>query len=365
MKRTGYELFDAQVAEMDTTVQDALAQDLVPVDKALLDNVAADDPNPLFVTMNIAREGVSKNGRHYSRETIQAMCDQINAEVTDGHNGHIKDEDRGTARPDPAALWLGARIIVKGGVAFLYAKAYIMPEETKLRSYLRRCKSIGKNVAVSVFGKAEKAVYDAQNKAYSLVNFTLQSVDFARSKSEGIPNDGTLILASEMVNETKEEEIMQRKEVITSLTAEELREHNPSLVAEMEAAAKAEVNVSEMETAVAEMETIKAIAGDKPAGEFVSEMVTENRNLHLDRELATKVRAKSARPVVRQMVVAEMEKADQATVNVAEMVDAVLGSDEGKAIIESHVERAPKIDPRTDAPEAVAERKHTVLTKRK
>lgn len=359
MHRTGYELFDAKVSEMDISVEAALAQELVPVSKDLLDSVAADDPNPLFVTMNIAREGVSKNGRHYSRETIQSMCDQINAEVTDGHNGHIKDEDRGTARPDPAALWLGARVVIKGGKAFLYAKAYIMPEEAKLRSYLRRCKAIGKNVAVSVFGKAEKAVYDAQNKAYSLVNFTLQSVDFARSKSEGIPNDGTLILASEMVNElTKEEEIMQRNEVIQSLTAEELRAHNPELVAEMETAAKAEVNVSEMET-------ITGIVGENPA-EAVAEMVKENLDLKLDRELSTKVRAKSARPVLRQMVVAEMDTAtDKAHVNVAEMVDAALASAEGRAIIESHVDRAPKIDPRKDAPEAIGERKHTVVTKRK
>ncbi len=358
MHRTGYELFDAQIAEMDSSIKSAQKQELVPVDAQLLQDVAADDPNPLFVTMNIATEGVSKNGRHYSRETIQQMCDQINAEVTDGHNGHIKDEDRATARPDPATLWLGARIVVKNGKAHLYAKGYVMPEEAKLRSYLRRAKAVGKNVAVSVFGKAEKAVYDVNKKAYTLVNFTLQSIDWARSKSEGIPNDGTLVLASEMVNEEGDNS-MQREEVIKSLKAEELRQHNPELVAEMETAATADQQVS-----VSEMETITGMVGEKPA-EAIAEMQRENLELKLDQQLATKVRAKSARPVLRQMVVAEMEAVqDKATVNVAEMVDTILGGDEGRAIIESHVDRAPKIDPRKDAPEAVAQRSHTVITKR-
>lgn len=359
MRRTGYEVFDAQVAEMANAIEETKAQELVPVDAQLLHDVAADDPSPLFVTMNIATEGVSKNGRHYSRETIQSMCDQINAEVTDGHNGHIKDEDRGTARPDPATLWLGARVVIKNNKAHLYAKGYVMPEEIKLRSYLRRAKAIGKNVAVSVFGKAEKAVYDASTKAYSLVNFTLQSVDWARSKSEGIPNDGTLILASEMVNESKEE-TMPREEVIKSLKAEELREHNPELVAEMETAAKADQEVS-----VSEMETITGMVGEKPA-EAIAEMQRENRELKLDQELASKVRARSARPVLRQMVVAEMEAAeDKAHINVGEMVDTILAGDEGKAIIESHVERAPKIDPRKDAPEQVAQRNFTNVIKRR
>jgi hypothetical protein len=352
MKRTGHELFDAQVAEM-TKATDPVDNELVPVSQELLTSVSEGDDHPLFVTLNIATEGVSKNGRHYTRETIQAICDQINAEVTDGNNGHVADADRAFARPDPATLWLGARVVVKNGVARLYAKGYIMPEEVKLRSYLRKAKAIGKNVAVSIFGKAEKATYNASLKAYTLEGFTLQSVDWARSKSEGIPNDGTLILASEMVNE---EDNVNRVDTIKSISAEELREHNPALVAEME------TNVQAVD--VSEMEMVTGLLGDKP-GEAVSEMLMENRTLKLDAELAAKVRAKSARPVLRQMVVAEMEKAeDQKGINVSEMLSTVLASDEGRAIVAANVDRAPRIDPRNDAPESVAERKHTTITKR-
>lgn len=357
--RTGFEIFEANVSEMNASVESA-STDIVPVSADLLRAVSEGDDKPLFVTMNIATEGVSKNGRHYSRETIQAMADQINAEAVDGHNGHLTDKERATKRPHPVALWLGARVIEKNGKAYLYAKGYVMPEEGKLRSYLKRAKAVGKNVAVSVFGKAEKAVYDKGQKAYSLVNFTLQSIDFARSKSEGIPNDGTLILASEMVND-KGEINVDRVQTIQSLSADELREHNPGLVAEME-----QVN-PDTAVVVSEMEAITEIVGEN-ASVAVSEMVRENRELKLDRELQAKVKIRGARPALREMVIAEMETAEnQATIDVAEMVNSVLAGDEARAIISTHREAAPVINP-TDATrthEVVGQRQFTNVTKRK
>lgn len=352
--RSGYAVFNAQIAEMRADGAD----DLVPVSPELLRGVAEGDSDPMFVTMNIATEGTSKNGRYYSRETIQSMADQINAEVTDGHNGHLSDQERATKRPDPVALWLGARVIEKNGKAHLYAKGYVMPEEHKLRSYLRKAKAIGKNVAVSVFGKAEKAVYDRQRKAYNLVNFVLQSIDFARSKSEGIPNDGTLILASEMVNEIEEEQTMKREEVIKSLKAEELHTHNPDLVAEMQ-----QEVIDSQEVTVSEMETITGLVGENPA-EAIAEMQRENRELHLDRELTDKVKIRGARPALREMVIAEMELSEAVT-NVAEMVDQVLGSAEGKAVIATHREKTPVVNPLTDnRSESVGKRSFTTLSKR-
>lgn len=358
--RTGYEVFEANVAEMRSDV-DMQQNELVPVSQELLRAVSEGDDNPLFVTMNIATEGVSRNGRHYSRETIQAMADQINAEVVDGHNGHLSDKERATKRPDPVALWLGARVIEKNGKAYLYAKGYVMPEETKLRSYLRKAKAVGKNVAVSVFGKAEKAIYDRQKKAYSLVNFMLQSIDFARSKSEGIPNDGTLVLASEMVNENEEDKIVDRVETIKSLSAEELRTHNSELVAEMEQAAIDAQGVN-----VSEMETITGLVGENPA-EAIAEMQRENTEFKLDKALTEKVKVRGARPALREMVIAEMENVeDKASIDIAEMVDSVLGGDEGQAIIRTHREKAPVINP-TDTSrgnESVPSRQFTTVTKR-
>lgn len=356
--RHGYAVFDAQVAEMQASGSDT--GDLVPISRELSTAVADGDNDPVFVTMNIATEGTSRNGRYYSRETIQSMADQINAEVTDGHNGHLTTKERATKRPHPVALWLGARVIEKDGKAYLYAKAYILPTEPKLRTYLRKAKAVGKNVAVSVFGKAEEAVYDRTRKAYNLVNFMLESIDFARSKSEGIPNDGTLILASEMVNENEEEPTVKREEVIKSLKAEELNTHNPELVAEMQQAI-----IDNQGVVVSEMEAITGLVGDNPAV-AIAEMQRENRELHLDQALTDKVKIRGARPALREMVIAEMESnEDPATINVAEMVDAVLGSDEGRAVIATHRERTPAVNPMLDNRESVGKRAFTTLTRRK
>lgn len=355
--RAGHQVFDASVAEMRSDLTSD-TKELVVVDPALLQAVAEGDDNPLFVTLNIATEGVSKNGRLYTRETIQSIADQINAEAVDGYNGHLSDAERATKRPDTVTLWLGANVVVKNGKAHLYAKGYVMPEETRLRSYLKKAKALRKNVAVSIFGKAEKAVFDAETKAYKLVNFVLQSIDWARSKSEGIVNDGTLILASEMVNE--EENTMTRKEVLESLTKEELRTERADLVAEMEQEAVEAAGVP-----VSEMEQITELVGEKPA-EVVAEMLRENRELKLDQELASKVKIRNARPVLREMVVAEMEKAEnKASINVSEMVDSVLAGDEGRAIIAQHVSKTPVINPLDSSRgESVPSRKFSKLVKR-
>ena len=352
--RHGFQAFPATVVEM-TDDRDA-RDELVNVDPALLEKVSEGDDKPQFVTINVAVEGVSKSGRNWTRELIHSIAEQINTKHPDGYSGHVADADRPFKRPDPQTIWLGATVVEKNGKAHLYAKGYVLPEAVSLRSYLRRAKAIGKNVSVSVFGKAKAAVWNAKQSAYDLKDFVLESVDWSRSGAEGIPNDGTLVLASEMHNDNKEDLNVERKDVIKSLKADELKEHNPNLVSEIQ-------SESADEALVSEMDGIKAVVGetDKPS-EAVSEMAKENRELKLDRELDRSVRSEAARALIRPLVVSEMEKAE-GSVDVSEMVSGVLGSDEGKAIIEQHVDRAPKVDPRK-ADEAVAERKHTRIVKR-
>ena len=369
-ERSGREFYDATIEEMEgaevtsegTQIDaDAIAGGLVPVDPKLIKAVAGDDKNPQFVTINVAVEGVSKNNRLYTRDTIQSICDQINAGMPDGNPGHIKEEDRPFSRPDPTTIWLGAAIKVKDdGKAYLYAKGYIMPEEHKLRSYLKRCKALGKNVAVSIYGKAKSAAWSAKEKAYRLEGFMLESVDWARSKSEGMKNDGTLVLAAEMVgNKDPKEDDVNREDVIKDLKKDELAKLNPALVSEIQADSDAP------EAVVTEMEAVKKLTGDKPA-ESISEMQKENRELNLDKEVG-KIRSSAARQAIRGMVVSEMKQADEAgeSVDVAEMVEGVLRSDEGKLIIEQHVDAPEKVSPVGKQPEARAERKFTNLIKGK
>ncbi len=346
-KRTGYALMDAVVSEMDSTVSD----ELVPIDKDIVTAVSEDDKDPLFITMQVLTEGVSKNKRNYTSELVHEVAEAINSKRPNGYQGHLSDEERKTKAPDPLVMWLGASVKDIDGKATLYARGYVMPYATKFKAYLRKAKAVGKNVAMSIQGTAERAVYNASAKAYDLTGFKLDSVDFAREGSEGVPNNGTLILASEMVEEeqtNKGDKAVNKADVLQQTTISEMEEHNPSLVDEI----KEKGVDSEL---VSEMDNIKELVGDKPV-ESIAEMQDKLAKSELKVAITEKVKASGARPVIENMVLSEMEDSDK---SISEMVDEVLKSPDGVAIMEQFVSSAPKIVSNKSKPEAKATRKFT------
>ncbi len=347
--RTGYALMDAGIQEMDSTISD----ELVPIDKEVIKRISEGDDNPLFITMQILSEGVSKNRRNYTPELVQQVADSINEKRPNGYQGHLTSEERKTKAPDPLVMWLGAVTKEENGKKVVYARGYVMPDEKKFRTYLRKAKALGKNVAMSIQGTAEKAVYNAKAAAYDLQGFVLDSVDFAREGSEGVPNNGTLILASEMFDEDKSnkgENAVDKIDVLKNATVSEMREYNPSLVSELEASATNEQLVSEMAG-------IKELVGDEPAV-TIAEMQTKNRTLEAKVEVNAKVKASGARPVIENMVLSEMEA--HADKTVSEMVDEILKSPDAVAVLEQFQTTEPKIAAGKGKPEAKAERKFTV-----
>jgi len=347
--RTGYALMDAEISEMDSTV----SADLVPVDKELIKRISEGDDNPLFVTMQILSEGVSKNKRNYTRELVQQVADSINEKRPNGYKGHLTSEERKHKAPDPLVMWLGAQTKEENGKLVVYARGYVMPDEKKFKTYLKKAKALGKNVAMSIQGTAEKAVYNAKAAAYDLQGLMLESVDFAREGSEGVPNNGTLILASEMYDEDKSnkgENVVDKIEVLQKTTVSEMREHNPTLISEVEAQATDSQLVSEMSS-------IKELVGDKPL-ESISEMKANLKNAELKNELTGKVKSSGARPVIENMVLSEMEA--NADKTVSEMVDEVLRTPDAIAVLEQFQTTEPKIAAGKNKPEAKADRKFTV-----
>jgi hypothetical protein len=348
MHRRGYETLQASITEMTNAVDGGELQ--FDIDKTKIEKILKRDQNPLFVTIQVAREGVSKNGRNYSAETMREIAEQINSKQPDGYKGHLTDEERGHKAPDAQTIWLGAKVVTdKDGKSSVYAKGYVMPSAKRFREYLETAADLGKNVAVSIFGGAKKAVYNAKEKAYDIIGIEVDSVDWARPGSEGIPNDGTLILASEMqTNNPKEDDKMDRVAVIKDVKLGEMTEHNPELVAEIKTAAKAE-----LETTVSEMTEIKNVLGEKPL-ESIAEMQEKIRGVELTESLASRVQAKNARPVIRKMVLAEM-KADEA---VDATVERVLQTGQAQAIIKE-MTVVPKVNPTNDDKSQSTARKFT------
>jgi hypothetical protein len=103
---------------------------------------------------------------------------------------------RSHAFPATETVWLGAVVKEIDGKKVCYAKGYILPSAVERRNYLQLAKDFGKNVAVSMYGKAKEAVYNTAQKAYDIKGLTLERIDWTPPGAEGIPNDGTLILTS-------------------------------------------------------------------------------------------------------------------------------------------------------------------------
>ena len=351
--RRGYETMRANIAEMTTSAD---AGDIsFEIDDAKVQKLLARDSDPMFVTIQVAREGVSKNGKNYTAETMQEIADQINQKQPDGYKGHLTDIERETKAPDPETIWLGAKVMKdKDGRTAVYAKGYVMPYAKKRRAILQTANDLGKNLAVSIFGGAKKAVYNANQKAYDIVGIVVDSVDWARPGSEGIPNDGTLVLTSEMHKTTKPKEgiEMTREEVIKDLKKEEIAEHNPTLLAEMESDAKTGlIPLSEM--------TALGVEKVEEVSPKLAEMTKELNGFRLNSEIDSRVVAKAARPVIKKMALAEMKQGE----SVADTVGRVLQSDQAKVIIKE-MTGTPKVNPTNDDKSQPTARKFSKVTKK-
>src|SRR3954452_2567880 len=176
------EPYSATIAEMAATAE-STADFAIDVDKSKIDNLLARDKKPMFVTLPVACEGTSVNGRIYKAEHIESIVEQINASHPDGYAGHLTDEERSTKTPDAQTIWLGAVVKEMDGKKVAYAKGYVMPSAKKRREYLQVAKDVGKKVSVSIYGKFD-GWYDRAKKTYDIAKINLESIDWSRPGAE-------------------------------------------------------------------------------------------------------------------------------------------------------------------------------------
>lgn len=324
---------------------------IIHLDPELVSKVVGDDSDPMFVTMPVLSEGVSRNGRYYSEEALREVAHQIDTEHPDGYAGHITKEERSNKVPDCEVIWLGSKLAESEGKLRLFAKGYILPEAKKRRSYMQKAKALGKGVSVSIYGTARQ-VWDKALKAYRQMNIDLESIDFTRPKSEGVPNGGVFALTAEMVDSKLKEEAMDKAEALKSCTADELREYVPEAVI-------AEITDEAVAAAKAEnVDVIQEMEAKKDA--VIAEMRTELRGFELEGELNAKVIDKAARKMIRRIVLSEMADDEK----VSDAVDRVLSSEEGKAIVSEMTVVEPKVQPAVEAKAAKATKSHQYIVRR-
>jgi len=368
MKKKQFVSFSGTVSEMAEAVR--ALEIKVPLAKGVnIKKLVKNDKDPMFVTIEALNTSVSKSKRKYTPAVIQEIAKQINANKPDAYEGHLTESERGTKRPKPQTIWLGAAVKSVGGKMRLFVKGYVLPYAKELKGYLRAAQAAGKKVAVSIYGQA-KQVWDGANKVYNMSEFRLESIDWARSGSEGVPTLGYLALASEM----KGEKLMNREEIIKSLKFGELEEFNSKLVSEMRGEIgeelKEAVEAEFKENKDSELGLIREMLGAKKKVELagvVSEMKDELDGLRQEKadrfvesSLAKRVQNKAARKVLKSMVVREMEGEYNLKV-VGEIVNKTIRSKEGKAVVKEMLETRTIVTPLRDNRKKGKGRKYTVI----
>lgn len=217
------------------------------------------DPDPMFATVKI-KAGLGQQGRgpNYTPEVLMSIADQINTKRPSGYKGH-QDKDRVDWEwRDPVTAWLGARFDAGEGV--LYVKGYIPPTAPDLRTQLKLAQT-GADIINSVSIWGTRQVDKITN---AVTSFDLWSLDWTPKGRAGM--DAALV---GVTGEQAQEEQMDRKEILQSVTADELPDHVQEQLRK-EGHSTAVDELKDDVALVGEMRIILELDEDSDSGELIS-----------------------------------------------------------------------------------------------
>jgi hypothetical protein len=260
--------------------------------------VDENDSEPFFVTLPLGKAGnVSKNGRLYDREFYAELVRQVNsAPASDAITGIVGHSDPNGAswKVDmPALEWVGAALTEQNEA---WGKLYVYPEETKLRSAIKRAMRLNGKVATSIWGTAEME----GNRA---VRPTIKRIDYADPERAGVRAAIAVpIITKEM---TGDKNVSDNLELITELRSDRDKARNDITALQTELA-EMTVKYTNIEP---KFRQIAELAGEKDAVQFVSELITERNNyrteklkLEIGQLISEQVKLEAARPLIATML---------------------------------------------------------------
>lgn len=281
----------------------------------------AGDPDPVFVTLPIAKVNVkSGNNRYYDEAFVTELMRQTLATKPVGLMGHMSETERATAFKPEAVHWVGA---IRDG-DLVWGKGYVIGEA---RERLRRYKASGKSIATSIDAIA-MGDWDESLKAYRMQanSLKLGQIDLAPADRAGIGDLARVpVLTTEMqdeqdeVIEVEQEKVMDKYEVIREMTPDDAK----LLPDTVRAAVVATVPVPPEVQQIAEIR--QALGADDKAD--IAKLITEMRQAQEQArrdaikaritELATEgIKVDSARGIVVELVAARnpqsVQEAEQA-----------------------------------------------------
>jgi hypothetical protein len=211
-----------------------------------------DGESPFWVTLPIVPDigVVSGNGLLYDDDLAASIEEQINSKRPGGNFGHLAEALRDTAFPHPKAFWVAAKRVGQT----LWAKCYVPAGEA--REHLRNLKAVGGRIATSIFGRGD---FEKVSKGVQrLVNFQLETVDFAPPERAALGYAAPVMVTAEMTEH--EEEINMPGEAVIEM-AQVSETLKAQIIAEYEKQSGAARQVAELtqerDAAVAELTIVR------------------------------------------------------------------------------------------------------------
>lgn len=317
--------------------------------------VDENDSAPFFVVLPIGKAGnVSGNGRLYDKEFYSELVRQVNHAPQDtpilGIVGH-SDPTAASWKVDlPAIEWVGATLADDG---MAWGKAYVYPEETKLRGTIRRAMKANGKVATSIWGEAKMD----GNRAISP---TIKRIDYADPERAGVKAAVAVPqITSEM--QTGETTVSEASELVTELRTD--RDKARIELAELQSQVTEWKN--KYEAIAPKVEALQEMAKDKDLVVFVSELLSERNQyraekleLEVNALIAEQVKLEAARPLIQTML-GKVDSKQAAQTRLAELLETesvkmtlqaiALAASGGRVFVGEH-----KQDVLDESPEALA-----------
>lgn len=317
------------------------------------------DNSPFYVTLPLGKIGnVSGNGRLYDKDFYAELVNQVNNASSDnpitGIVGHSDPNAIGWKVDMPAMEWVGATLEEQTGT--VWGKAYIYPEETKLRSAIKRAVRANGKVATSIWGVAKMD----GNRAISP---TIKRIDYADPERAGVKAAvAKPVITAEM---TGEKAMSDNQELITELRTD--RDKARAEIAELQK----ELNDLQVkyEAIAPKMASLQEMAAKEDVIVFVTELVharkqaeSDKLRLEVDAMLAEQVKLADARPLIATML-GTVESKEAAQKKLAELLetDSVKKTLQALALVQSggrvYIGEQGNSDVLDESPEALARAK--------
>lgn len=225
--------------------------DVPPAPGVNIDELLDGDPEPVFVTLPVARVGVVSeiNRVLYDEELVNSIVAHINGGGRTGIAGHISSEEVNSAFPPPDVYWVGAMRMSDTA----YAKGYIPPGAPRWREHMRIMKAVGGKVSTSIWGQAvHEMESDAKGPYWRLRDFQMHQLDFGPYERTALKLGGQFKLTAEMTatndsTDSQVEEDMDREQILAGLTPAEVPAAvRDAIIAEYVAGHENETQVAEL-----------------------------------------------------------------------------------------------------------------------